>query len=68
MAYAMLYIDNASVIATFDGMREAVDALNAFVAEHPEVRDDVALLPLDDAGHGHGEYVFADTHSALFAY
>lgn len=67
MAYAMLYVDNASVIATFDSVSEAAAGLNAFVAEHPEVRDDVALLELDDQGHGVGEYVFADTHSPLFA-
>ncbi|HEY1518948.1 MAG TPA: hypothetical protein VGF91_21135 [Solirubrobacteraceae bacterium] len=67
MAYAILYVDNASVIGTFDGPSEGVEALNAFVAEHPEVRDEVALLELDSQGRGVGDYVFADTHSPLFA-
>jgi hypothetical protein len=67
MSYAMLYVDNASVIATFETLSDASEGLNRFVTDHPDVRDDVALVELDDQGRGTGEYRFADTHSALFA-
>ena len=66
MAYAMLYVDNASVVATFASLDDASNALSRFVADHPDVRDDLALLELDEAGHGTGEYLFADAHSPLF--
>jgi hypothetical protein len=63
----MLYVDNASVVATFDTLADAMTGLNGFVAEHPEIRDDVAVLELDAEGRGTGDYLFADAHSALFA-
>ena len=67
MAYALLYVDNASVLRTYDTLDAASDALNAFVEEHPDVRDEVALLELDERGHGAGDYIFAESHSELFA-
>jgi hypothetical protein len=67
MAYALLYIDNASVLKTFDTLDVASHALNAFVDEHPDVRDEVALLELDQRGRGTGDYIFAESHSPLFA-
>lgn len=67
MAFALLYVDNASVLATFNGHDEASDALTRFAAKHPEVRDNVAILELDEQGRGTGEYEFSEAHSALFA-
>ena len=67
MAYVMLYVENADVLATFETLAEAQDALNSFVRQHPEVRDDAAILELDETGHGVGPYVYAEQRSALFA-
>ncbi len=67
MAYALLYVDGSSAIATFETREEATERLTRFVADHPEIRDDVALLELDDRGRGIGDYIYADSHSALFA-
>lgn len=67
MAYVVLYVENADVVATFETQTDASDALNAFVEKHPQVRDEVAILEVDDAGHGIGPYVFAGDHAGLFA-
>lgn len=67
MSYVLLYVENADVVATFSSLDEARIALNAFVTEHPAIRDEVAVVETDRKGHGVGEYIYADQHSELFA-
>lgn len=67
MPYVALYIDNADIIATYATLTDAQAALNELVAKHPAVRDDVAILEVDAAGHGVGEYIYAAQHAELFA-
>lgn len=67
MAYVVLYVENADVVATFETLPEARNALSSFVAKHQEIGSEVAILEVDDAGHGTGEYMFAEQHAGLFA-
>lgn len=67
MPYVVLYVENADVVATFEGLEAAQGCLNDFVRKHPDVRDEMAVLEVDDRGHGHGSYIYADSHAGLFA-
>ncbi len=67
MPYLVLYVENADAVATFKTLPEAKAALENFVANNPQVRDEVAVLEVDHAGQGVGQYVYADLHAELFA-
>jgi hypothetical protein len=48
MTSAMLYADDASVVATYTSRDEALAALRAFVDKHPEVQDEIGLRAYED--------------------
>jgi hypothetical protein len=62
MSYAVIYAQNGEFIADFDSHDEAVEALRAFVGEHPSVIDEVGLIEFDEGGHPVGEFVPASAH------
>jgi hypothetical protein len=67
MPYVVLYVENADVVATLEGLDAAHGCLNDFVRKHPEVRDEMAIVEVDERGHGVGSYIYADSHAELFA-
>jgi hypothetical protein len=67
MPFVVLYVENADLIATFETLKEAQEALTRFVRDHPDVRDQAAVLEVDPSGHGVGQYVYADQHIELLA-
>jgi hypothetical protein len=64
MTWAILYPENADIVATFSTREEAVERLNAFVELHPEISDEIAVLCIDEHGHGVGKYIYAEQHAA----
>lgn len=67
MPYVVLYVENADVVATFEDLDAAQGSLNDFVRKNPAVRDQMAVVEVDDRGHGVGSYIYADSHAGLFA-
>jgi hypothetical protein len=67
MPSVVLYVENADVVASFEEFEAAHGCLNDFVGKHPEVRDEMAVVEVDEHGHGMGAYVYADSHAGLFA-
>jgi hypothetical protein len=67
MAFVVLYVENADVAATFESLEAAQGRLNDFVRKHPDVRDEMAVVEVDEHGHGVGAYIYADSHAGLFA-
>jgi hypothetical protein len=55
---AMLYLENADIIGTYESWDEARDELVAFVHEHPAIARDVGLRAFED-GLPSGEFVLA---------
>ena len=51
MTYAMLWVENADFVATFDTLGAAQASLDEFVREHPEVEGQVAVVGLDERGY-----------------
>jgi hypothetical protein len=46
--FALLYADNSDIVGTYSSRDEALAELASFVAEHPELHDDVGLRPYHD--------------------
>ena len=57
VTYAIVFIENGDVVADFDVLDEARDALHDFVAEHPRVGERVGLLAFDERGRPTGEFL-----------
>lgn len=50
MTWAMLWVENADVVGTFDTRELAQASLSVFVAEHPEIKGQVAVVEIDARG------------------
>jgi hypothetical protein len=48
VVFALLYADNSDIVGTYSSRDEALAELASFVAEHPELQDDVGLRPYQD--------------------
>ena len=48
VVFALLYADNSDIVGTYSSRDEALAELASFVAEHPELHDDVDLRPYQD--------------------
>lgn len=57
MAYELLWTDHADVVGTYDSRSEAEANLLAYVAEHREHADEIALLEIDDQGRRVGDFI-----------
>lgn len=48
MVFAVVYADDASVVATYASEEEATRKLSEFVAANPTLQDEVGLRPYED--------------------
>jgi hypothetical protein len=55
MTYAMVYEENGDVVGTYATREEAALKLEAFVASHPEIQDEIGLRPYE-GGRPTGPY------------
>jgi hypothetical protein len=46
--FAVIYAENAEVVATYDSEQEASSKLAAFVADHPKLQDEIGLRQYDN--------------------
>jgi hypothetical protein len=55
VTWEVLDIENGDVVAVYGSLDEAKSELAAFVENHPERCDDLAIATIDDAGHAVGD-------------
>jgi hypothetical protein len=48
VVFALLHADNSDIVGAYSSRDEALAELASFVAEHPELQDDVGLRPYED--------------------
>ncbi len=57
MAFEILWTDHADLAGTYDSRHEAEADMLAYLDEHPEHADEVALLEVDDDGKRVGDLI-----------
>lgn len=60
MVYALIYAENADIVATYSSREEARRELAAFVSEHPELRSEIGLRAYKN-GRPAGKFLPAST-------
>jgi hypothetical protein len=48
MVYALVYAENADIVATYDSYEAALTELAAFVEHDPYLQDEIGLRPYED--------------------
>jgi hypothetical protein len=48
MVFAVIYAENADVVATYGSSEEARSKLAEFVAAHPTLEDEIGIRPYED--------------------
>lgn len=61
MTFELLDIARGDVLAEYDSLETARERLSAFVEEHPERSDELAIATIDDAGHAVGDLIVGTT-------
>ena len=56
--FAVIYAENAEIVATYDSEQEASKKLAEFVAAHPSLQDEIGLREYED-GRPVGDWVSA---------
>lgn len=56
MTYAVLYIENGDIVASYATLEEARTRLADFVADHSGAEDEMGILAYDETGHAVGEF------------
>jgi hypothetical protein len=55
MVYAMMYVENADIVGTYDSRDAALADLATMVNQRPDLRDELGLCPFKD-GYPAGDF------------